>query len=105
MKKRSSSELAKELFEKIHAIRLNDAAAIFGTSAKESMLQGLRKNAAELGAALGSKKPYETVMKHYEAVASEIDTAGVTGLISDAELPDYYKIIDDLWAAIERENK
>lgn len=103
MTKKSATELVRELFDKISSIKLNDAAAIFGTTSKESMLQELRKSVANLGTVVAEKKPYDEVMQAYEAVAGNIDTAGVTGLISEAELMDYYALIDNIWAAIERE--
>jgi hypothetical protein len=42
-------------------------------------------------------------MEAYEAVAADIDTAGITGLISESEITEYYALIDDIWAAIEKE--
>jgi hypothetical protein len=103
MAKQSAEQLNKQLFEMVSKVKLNDPAAIFGTTSNESQLQLLRKNVAELGKIIASKKPYEEIMKAYEAVAADIDTAGVMGLISEMELPEYYTIIDKLWAAIERE--
>jgi hypothetical protein len=105
MTKFTAEQICKQLFDKVSSIKLNDAAAIFGTTSKESMLQSLRKGVAELGAALAGGKSYDEIMELYETMASAIDTAGVTGLISEAEMTGYYKLVDDLWAAIEKENK
>jgi hypothetical protein len=105
MAREKASELTKQLFEKVAGIKLNDAAAIFGTTSKESMLQELRKNVAELGAAISAKKPYDQIMKLYESMAGSVDTAGVTGLISEEEIIEYYSLIDKLWIAIEKEMK
>jgi hypothetical protein len=103
MAKKTTEELVRELFEKVQSIKLNDAAAIFGTTSRESMLQDLRKHVAELGSELAAKKPYESIMQSYEKVAGDIDTAAVTGLISESEVTDYYALVDKLWAAIEKE--
>jgi hypothetical protein len=103
MAREKASELTKQLFEKVAGIKLNDAAAIFGTTSKESMLQELRKNVAELSSAITAKKSYDQIMKHYEAMAANVDTAGVTGLISEDEMTGYYSLIDKLWIAIEKE--
>jgi hypothetical protein len=101
--KQSAQLLTRELFDKVQGIKLNDPAAIFGTTSGESILQSLRKSVAELGTAIAEKKPYEEIMKAYEAMAANMDTAGVTGLISEAELTDYYSLADKIWAAIEHE--
>ncbi len=103
MAKKSATELNRELFDKIGKIKLNDAAAIFGTTSKESMLQGLRKSVVELGEVLAKNRPYDEIMERYEKMAGGIDAAGLTGLISESEMAAYYKLIDDLWAAIEKE--
>lgn len=103
MAKQTSQELTKQLFDKVSNIKFNDAAAIFGTTSKESMLQTLRKAVAELSVALAEKMPYEQIMARYEEAVAAIDTAGVTGLISEAEITDYYKLTDNIWAAIEKE--
>ncbi len=97
----AAHELNKKLFSKVGAIKLNDAAAIFGTTSRESMLQSLRGSVAELGTVLADKEPYQQIMEKYEAVVAAIDAAGLTGLISEAEMADYYALIDDIWAAIE----
>jgi hypothetical protein len=102
-KKQSAEELVRLLHQKVQDIKLNDAAAIFGTTSKESMLQNLRKSVAELGSTVSMKKPYDEVMKDYEKSVGEIDAAGITGLISETELADYYTLIDSIWVAIERE--
>ncbi|MDQ3065215.1 MAG: hypothetical protein M3Q36_03005 [bacterium] len=102
---KSTDELVGQLFEKVASIKLNDSAAIFGTTSRESMLQSLRKSIAELGSAISAKKTYDDIMKKYEDAVSNIDTAGVTGLISESELTDYYALVDDIWAAIERQKK
>ncbi len=104
--KQSSGELNRQLFDKVSAIRLHqDIAAIYGTTSRESTLQELRKHVAQLGEALGSEKPYEQVMQCYEAVVASVDTASVTGLISETEVPAYYSLVDNLWAAIEKEKQ
>lgn len=103
MTKQTALTISKELFDKAAKIKLNNAAAIFGTTSHESLLQNMRKHIAELSAALTAKKPYTEVMQAYEAVAADVDSAGLTGLISEAELPEYYALIDKLWGAIEKE--
>lgn len=106
MAKKSARELNKELFDKVASIRLHqDIAAIYGTTSRESMLQELRKHVAQLGEALASNQSYEHIMECYEAVVGSIDSAGVTGLISETEISDYYSLVDNLWAAIEKEQK
>ena len=102
--KKTAAELNKELFDKITGIKLNDAAAIFGTTSKESMLQQLRKDIVQLSEELAKQQSNEQIMARHEEVAAGIDAAGVTGLISEAEIAGYYKLTDDIWAAIEREN-
>ncbi len=103
MTKKFAAEINRKLFDKVAKIKLNDAAGIFGTTSKESMLQTLRKSTADLGVRLIEKQSYDDIMQAYEALASSIDSAGLTGLISEAELVDYYALIDKLWAAIEQE--
>lgn len=102
-KKDSAEILTQKLFDKVQAIRLNDAAAIFGTTSHESMLQNLRKSVVNLRAAIGAHKSYDETMKVYEKTVSAIDTAAITGLISETELPGYYTLIDSIWVAIEHE--
>jgi len=105
MTKKTSQELTNELFEMVQDIKLNDVTAIFGTTSNESILQTLRKSVVEFAANLSSKATYDEVMHHYEALVASIDTAGITGLISEDELSGYYKLVDDIWAALEKENK
>jgi hypothetical protein len=105
MTKKSSQALTGELFKKVAAIKLNDTAIFGGTSSRDFTLQALRKSVAELSAALGSKKMYDEIMQRYEEMVAAIDTAGITGLISETELGDYYKLVDQIWEAIEQENK
>lgn len=103
--KKPLQEFTSELFNKVQSIKLNDAAAIFGTSSKESMLQDLRKAVVEFAESIKSDAGYEQLIAKHEAIAAAIDTAGLTGLISEAELPAYYKIVDDIWVQLEKENK
>lgn len=104
MKQPSAIQLAHKLFSRVQAIKLGEAAGVFGTTQKQSMLQELQKRSAELGAALAQTEPYDKVMTRYEALIASVDTAGLAGIISEAELADYYKLTDSIWAAIERES-
>jgi hypothetical protein len=103
MTKKTSQELTSELFKLVQGIKLNDAAAIFGTTSNESILQELRKHVADLGSAINNKLPYSDVVAAYELAAGAVDTAAITGLIGEDERPSYYKIIEAIWAAIEHE--
>ena len=102
---KSTRELVTELFEKIGEIKLNQPAGIFGATSGQSVLQDLMKSVTDLIQALGDSAEYEVVMQKYEVLVSSIDTAGITGLISEAEMADYYKLVDDIWATIESEKK
>lgn len=101
--KKPATELTNDLMQKIGTIKLNDATAILGGSSGQQMLNNLRGSAAALQTVLAEESPYEEVMEKYEALAGDIDTAGVTGLISESEMAEYYTLIDNIWAAIERE--
>lgn len=103
-KSRSAAELNKELYKKVDAIKVNDASAIFGTTSQEDLLVMLKSKIIELSEAIIKSQPYDKVMDCYEQVVSNLDTAAVTGLISESEMAEYYKIVDDIWAAIEQEN-
>lgn len=99
-------ELIHELLQKISTINLNDASTILGgTSTAGSTLNELRSSASALQEAVAEGQPYETVMKHYEVLAGAVDTAGITGLISETEMTEYYTLIDAIWAAIEKEKE
>ena len=104
MAKTSAIEIAKVLGDKIHGINLMTPDWLArGTSADEAQLLSLRKSIALLVEALATKKSYKEIMKAYEELAGAIDTAGITGLISETELTEYYALVDKLWAAIEKE--
>jgi hypothetical protein len=100
---KQSQALTQELFGKVGKIKLNDAAAIFGTTSGETNLQNLRKAVAELTAALANNAAYDETIQRYEATVAAVDTAGLTSLISEQEIIGYYKLTDDIWAAIEKE--
>lgn len=100
---KKSQELTAELFEKINKIRLNEAAGIFGTTSDQTVLQELRGAMAQFSKTLNTTSDYETTMKDYEALAAGLDTAGITGLISEPEMIVYYELLDNLWAALEHE--
>lgn len=101
--KHSSIELTNQLLNKISKIKLNDAATILGGSSEGAILNDLRSGAVELQGSLNGDSSYDEIMKSYEALAGAVDTAGVTGLISEAEMADYYTLVDNIWTAIERE--
>ncbi len=102
---KTANELSQQLAEKIHDIRIDESAGIFGTTNNEKMLLGLRKKAAELHSLISAGKDYGATMQQYEQVVADIDAAGLTGLISNDELTGYYTLIDELWAAIEPGNR
>ena len=104
MTKKSTQELTGELIAKVQKMKLNDAAAIFGTTSKELILQDLHRAVGEFADARHKKVDYDTLMHRYETVAAQIDAAGISGLISEAELPAYYTLVDDIWEALETEN-
>lgn len=94
-----------ELLKKLSSIKLNDASSILGSTSNQATLNELLRAVAELGDSLKSARPYEDIMAKYEQVAAGVDTAGITGLISESEIQDYYKIVDDIWSAVEKERK
>ena len=102
MKKESALEIARRLAEKTH--KLNSGGqplAWSGAGNFESQLHELRKSAAELVQAIGAGKPYQEIMHKHEALAGQIDAAGLTGLIGESEIAEYYALVDEVWAAIE----
>ncbi len=101
--KHSSIELTSQLLENIGRIKLNDATTILGGSSSTTILNDLRIAAGELQQSLNNGSSYELIMELYEKLAGAVDTAGVTGLISETELTSYYELIDSIWAAIEKE--
>ena len=104
MTKITALEVAKELAEKAHKLHSgSEITAWSGTSDKEAQLHKLRKTAAETVAAIGTEQPYTQIMKKHEELAAQIDSAGLTGLISENDLKEYYDLLDKLWASIERE--
>ncbi|MCA9348018.1 hypothetical protein KC867_01260 [Candidatus Saccharibacteria bacterium] len=106
MPKQSSLELAKEIGDKIHGINLVAPGWLArGTSANEAQLLVLRKSVALLVEALAKQKTYSEVMERYEALVGAVDVAGITGLIGENELSDYYKLVDELWVIIEKERR
>lgn len=101
--KKPAVELANNLMQKIGTIKLNDASSILGGSSGQQVLNNLRGSAAALQQVLAEGSPYDERMEKYESLAGDVDTAGVTGLISESEMAEYYTLIDNIWAAIERE--
>lgn len=101
--KKPAAELTNDLMQKIGTIKLNDASSILGGSSGQQMLNSLRGAAADLQQSLADESSYEEIMEKYESLAGDIDTAGVTGLISESEMAEYYTLVDNIWAAIERE--
>lgn len=104
MDNQTANDLTHELFRRVQSIKLGDPAGIFGTTSNQSMLQDLKKAVGELGVALTTSQSHEVVAQKFDALSASIDTASVTGVIGKSELEDYYKLMDSLWAAIEREN-
>jgi len=101
--KKTVAGLTKELIEKAGNTRTNEVAGIFGVASKENIMQTICKAAAELGIAVAEAKPYDEVMELHEKMAGAVDTAAVTGVIGETELPEFYALTDDIWAAIEKE--
>lgn len=102
--KKTTLELIHELMQKISAIKLNNASTILGgVSTAGTTLNELRSSAAALQEAVTEKQSYEIIMGKYEMLVGVVDTAGVTGLISETEMAEYYAIVDNIWAAIEKE--
>lgn len=100
---RQSQELTTKLFKKVNKIRLNEAAGIFGTTSEQSILQDLQRALGKFSQSLNAGHSYQAVIKDYEALAASLDTAGITGLISEDEVSGYYELLDGIWAALERE--
>lgn len=105
MSQANTSDLLKDLFKQTSAIKLNQPAGVFGTTQNQKILQDLNKNIAELSQLVAEPADYEKVMETYEKVASGLDAAGLIGLISESEMAKYYKLADDIWASIEKDNK
>lgn len=105
MSKDNSATLTKELFESLSKIRLTLVSGVAGTTSKQVMLQDLQKKVAQLGASISAEEEYEEIMKRYDEMISALDTAGITGIISQDEMHDYYKKVDNIWSAIEKDNK
>ncbi len=97
-------KLIKELFDKVADIRTNSPAGVFGTTSRQSMLSDLVKSVGELGKAVQGGEPYEVIIKKHEEMAMQVDSAGITGLITESEIAGYYELVDAIWAAIEKEN-
>lgn len=105
MSQNSTRDLLKQLFTRTSAIKLNQPAGVFGTTSNQKTLQDLNKYIAELSQLVVSKASYQEIMEAYEKVMSGLDTAGITGLISESEMPEYYKLADDIWKSIEKDDK
>ncbi len=100
---KKSIELTNQLLTKLNDIKLNKPAALFGNSPDQSVLNDLKKKIIELEQALKKQVEYDEVINLYEVAVASLDTAGITGLISEAEIPEFYKITDDIWVSIEKE--
>lgn len=97
---------AQEMAKKTHELYSDGRILAWsGTSGKEAQLLTLRQASAELVAAIGGDQSGETILKKYGEVVAQIDAAGLTGLLTENELGEYYILADKLWAAIEKENK
>jgi hypothetical protein len=103
--KQSAAAITRTLFETASNIKPDGAAGIFGTTSHEANRQALVKAIADLGTVFAGDATYDEVMARYEAVVACVDTAGLTGLISESEITNYYKRTDQIWAAIEKEYK
>lgn len=101
----TSHELTAQLLKNINDIRLNEAAGVFGTTSSQSILHELQQAIARFSESLQAGKDYGLLMKDYESLAASLDTAGITGLISESEITGYYELLDDIWAALEREKE
>ncbi|MBA2278895.1 hypothetical protein H0V99_00415 [Candidatus Saccharibacteria bacterium] len=103
MKKPDLQQLTTELFEKLKGIHLTgQALAAYQTTNNQSVLMDLQKKSAALVQAVQSKQPKGMLLGAHEDVAAAIDTAGILGVISNEELPGYYKKLDDIWMDIEK---
>jgi|GEM_PF-2113519 len=103
--KKTTKELTAELITQVQKMKVKDAAAIFGTTTNELIIQDLHRAVGEFADALHKNADYTQLMQKYESVVGQIDTAGITGLISESELPVYYTLVDNIWEALEQEKK
>lgn len=97
--------LTKQLFDKVSNLKLNEAAGIFGSTNKQNILDKLRSSVVDLSKSIEQDESYDLIMKKYEVLAGFVDTATVSGIISEEEATDYYKLVDDIWIALEKINK
>ena len=88
--------------EKIKSIKLTELSAL-QTSNKQKVLHDLQISAGQLSKSLNTKSSKDDLLEAHDKLVQAVDTAGLIGVISEQELTDYYKLLDDIWAAIEKD--
>jgi hypothetical protein len=95
-------KLAIDLASMVHAVEISSHAGVFGTAGTDSALLQMRKAAAELVQAARKEVGIDVSI---DGMESALLTAGAIGLLSQTELEEYLKGVDELRVSAEEKER
>lgn len=95
--------IAKKLGDKVHEISPINRWMSSGTSGREAILLSLRKSCGLMLNSLVTNKSKQAIYDAFSALSSDLNSAIITGIISESESVDYQELLEELRANIDKE--